>query len=168
MRNFNFVDNIVKDVLSNKYINSVKSEMSELYQEKREVQNSNLSNSKKYDKVLDIQAEINELAENALSKYNNVSIDSNYSTVGDREYYKKINDEGEVEWTKVREEEAEDLSNLGLTRSEKNTYFKTKSEISSIVEEYKDNKSDLSGIDEDSDEYKEVKKMLQICNKHFY
>ena len=140
-----------KDVLSNKYINSVKAEMNELYTEKREIQNSDLSKSEKYEQVLDIQSQINELAENALSEYSNVRNASNYSTVGDREYYKRINEDGEVEWTKVNDDEAEDLSNLGLTHSEKNTYFKTKSEISSIVENYKDNKS---GLDEDSDEYK--------------
>ena len=149
-----------KDVLSNKYINSIKADMNELYKEKREIQNSDLSKSEKYEQVLDIQSQINELAENALSEYSNVSSASNYSTVGDREYYKRINEDGEVEWTKVKEEEAEDLSDLGLSRSEKNTYFKTKSEISSIVEDYKDNKSNLSGIDEDSDEYKDAVKQL--------
>ena len=141
------------DVLSNKYINSVRAEMNELYKEKREIQNSDLSKKEKYEQVLDIQSQINELAENALSEYSNVRNASNYSTVGDREYYKRINEDGEVEWTKVNGDEAEDLSNLGLTHSEKNTYFKTKSEISSIVEEYKDNKS---GLDEDSDEYKNI------------
>ncbi len=154
-----------KDVLSNKYINSIKADMNELYKEKREIQNSDLSKSEKYEQVLDIQSQINELAENALSEYTNVSSASNYSTVGDREYYKRINEDGEVEWTKVKEEEAEDLSNLGLSRSEKNTYFKTKSEISSIVEEYKDNKSDLSGIDEDSDEYKNAVSELSSDKK---
>ena len=154
-----------KDVLSNKYINSVKAEMNELYKEKREIQNSDLSKSEKYEKVLDIQSQINDLAENALSEYNSVNTSSNYSTVGDREYYKKINEEGQVEWTKVKEEEAEDLNNLGLSRAEKNTYFSIKSDISSIISDYKDNKSALSGIDEDSDEYKEAAEQLSSEKK---
>ena len=154
-----------EDVLSNKYMNSIKSEMNELYKEKREIQNSNLSKSEKYKQVQDIQSQINELAENALSEYNNVSSASNYSTVGDKEYYKRINSEGEVEWTKINDDEAEDLNSLGLTKAEKNIYFSTKSEISSIVSDYKDNKSSLSGYGEDSDEYKKAAEDLSDDKK---
>lgn len=145
-----------EDVIRNKYINSVKAEMNELYKEKREIQNSDLSKKEKYEQVLDIQSQINELAENALSEYDSVSNYSNYSTVGDREYYKRINSEGQAEWTKINEEEVEDLNNLGLTNTEKNTYFKAKEEISSILADYKDDKTDLDDLDEDSDEYKEA------------
>lgn len=145
-----------EDKLMIKYMNSVNAELSELYEQKREIQNSDLSNSEKYRQATEIQEQITEITKNALSEYTNVRTASDYSTVGDKEYYKRINSEGEVEWTKVNEEEAEDLSSLGLTKSEKNTYFKTKSEISSIVSNYKDNKSDLEGLGEDSDEYKEA------------
>jgi hypothetical protein len=127
-----------KDVLSNKYINSVKAEMNELYKQKREVQNSDLSKSEKYDKVLEIQSQINDLSKNALSEYSNVNVDSNYSTVGDREYFKRVNSDGEIEWTKVDEEEANDLNSLGMSKKDKNVYFKTKSEISDIVSNTKD------------------------------
>lgn len=142
-----------EDVLSNKYINAIKSEMNKLYTEKREIQNSDMPNSKKYSQVLEIQSQINELAKQALSEYTNIETGSNYSTVGDKEYYKRVNNEGEVEWTKVDENEAEDLNNIGLTSTEKNTYFSIKSDISSIIKEYKDDKSNL---DEDSEEYKEA------------
>jgi hypothetical protein len=135
-----------KDVLSNKYINSVKAEMNELYKEKREIQNSDLSKSEKYEQVLDIQSQINELAENALSEYNSVKTSSNYSTVGDREYYKKINSEGEVEWNKVDNDLADDLDSLGLTRAEKNTYFKAKDEISYIDKDSETKKSEIIDI----------------------
>lgn len=163
--NANKSDATDKDILSNKYVNAVKAEMNELYKEKREIQNSNIPNSEKYDKVKDIQSQINELAKNALSEYTNVSSASNYSTVGDREYYKRINSEGEVEWTKVNDEEAEELNKLSLTRAEKNTYFSTKSEISSIVKDYKNNKEDLADIDEDSDEYKDAVEKLSNDKK---
>lgn len=135
-----------KDVLSNKYINSVKAEMNELYKEKREIQNSDLSKSEKYEQVLDIQSQINELAENALYEYNSVKTSSNYSTVGDREYYKKINEEGEVEWNKVDNDLADDLDSLGLTRAEKNTYFKAKDEISYIDKDSETKKSEIIDI----------------------
>lgn len=127
-----------EDILKNKYINSVNAELSSLYQQKREIQNSNLSNSEKYKQAKEVQEQINELAKNALSEYTNVSNYSNYSTVGDREYYKKINSEGEVEWTKVDDEEAEDLNNLSMSNQDKNIYFKTKSEISEISKDADD------------------------------
>ena len=44
-----------------------------------------------------------------------------------------------------------------MTRnSKKNSYFKAKSEISSIVSDYKDDKEGISGFDEDSEEYQDV------------
>lgn len=127
-----------KDVLKNKYMNSVNAELSELYEQKREIQNSDLPKSEKYRQAKEIQDQITEIAKNALSEYENVSEYSNYGAVGDREYYKKINSEGEVEWTKVDNEEAEDLNNLDMSKNDKNTYFKTKSEISQIVRDTDD------------------------------
>ena len=114
---------------------------------------------------MEIQSQIIELAENALYDYTKVKEASNYSTVGNREYYKRINSEGEVEWTKVNDEEAEDLNSLGLTNSEKNIYFKTKSEISSILSGYEDNKTNLEDLDEDSDEYKDAVGQLSSDKK---
>lgn len=159
------------DVLKNKYINSVNAQMSKLYAEKREIQSSDLSNSEKYTRAKEIQAQINELAENAIYEHTGVKSSSNYAQIGDMEYYKRTNSEGETEWTKVNDEEASDLNSLGLTRAEKNTYFSTKTEISSIVSNYKDNKAKLSGLDDDSDEYKEAaselssEKKTEIINK---
>lgn len=145
-----------EDLLKNKYVNSVISEMNELYKKKREIQNSNLSKSEKYEQVLEVQDEINKLSKNALSEYENVSEYSNYATVGDREFYKKINSEGEVEWTKVNGDEADDLNSLGMTNEEKNTYFVTKSEIGAIISDYNGDKTNLDDLDEESDEYKEA------------
>jgi hypothetical protein len=91
------------DVLSNKYINSVKAEMNELYKQKRETQNSDLSNSEKYNKVKEIQAQINELAKEGLNNYEEVKISGNYATVGDRQY--KIGSDGE--WEKITDKQLE-------------------------------------------------------------
>ena len=141
-----------EDVLKNKYINSVNAELSELYEEKRNIQNSDLSNSEKYRQAMEIQEQINEISKNALSEYTNVKTGSNYSTVGDREYYKYINDEGKEYWSKVNDEEAENLNNLGMTYSEKNTYFKIKDEIGTILDEYKNNKENLNESNTDYEE----------------
>jgi hypothetical protein len=247
-----------EDILKDKYLNAVKTEMNELYKEKREIQNSDLPDSEKYEQVRDIQKQINEMAQEAvnsigtnnkpyygegnidlnnrpvvvnedgsistvrsmsfeedgkeiliptvvngrvvsddeaiehyyetgeyLGKFDTVEeaneyadklheeqekqytkgrglkINSNYSTIGGKEYYK--NNDGE--WTKVRDEEASELSELGMTESDKNTYFKTKNEISKIVGIVKDSKDSITIDDEDSEEYKEAVKYLNSEKK---
>ena len=113
-----------EDILSNKYFNSVNTEIGKLYAEKRAIQNSNLSDNKKYNRVRDIQKEINTLAEKALNEYGNVNIDGNYATVGDRQYY--LTDEG---WEKLSADDIERLnkktSSLGIAPSE---YYNNKEE----------------------------------------
>ena len=106
-----------EDVLMNKYINSVKAEMSELYIKKREIQNSDLPDSEKYQQVLEVQRQINELAKEALSGYKNVTVEENYSKVEDREY--RINN---GEWTKLTDKQLEKQNEvtkaLGITPNE--------------------------------------------------
>lgn len=114
-----------EDVLRNKYINSVKAEMNELYAEKREIQNSDLSNSEKYNRVLEVQKQINELSKEALNEYKNVDIYSNYATAGDRQY--RLTDDGE--WQKINDKQLEKQNNvtssLGITP---NDYWSNKEE----------------------------------------
>lgn len=114
-----------EDILKYKYINSVQTEMGELYAEKREIQNSNLSDEIKYKKVREIQEEINALSENALNTYGTVNIDGNYANVGDRHY--RLNDENE--WQKINdkqlEKQEEVTSGLGITPAE---YWTNKAE----------------------------------------
>lgn len=124
-----------EDILKNKYLNSIKSEMNELYKEKREIQNSSLSNSEKYAQTREIQDQINSMARNALDNYENVRISGDYARAGNNEYYKK-NDT----WTKVNDEELTDLNSLGMDLDDKNTYFNLKTEISSIKESTTENK----------------------------
>lgn len=114
-----------EDVLRNKYINSVKAEMNELYAEKREIQNSDLPNSEKYQRVLEVQSQINELSKEALNEYKNVDIYSNYATAGDRQY--RLTDDGE--WQKINDKQLEKqdevTSTLGITP---NDYWSNKEE----------------------------------------
>ena len=142
-----------EDKLKNQYINSVKSDMSKLYQEKREIQNSDLSKSEKYEQVQEIQKEINQMSKDALNTYEKGTYKSNYASFGDTEFYKYKNSDGEESWKQVKEEEAEDLNSMGLTSSEKNKYFTSKYKISDIVNDYKEGKEVLS---EDDDDYKEA------------
>lgn len=95
-----------EDILKSKYMNSINSELGELYAKKREIQNSNLSDAEKYEAVREVQKQITELAENSLNAYDNVSIEEysthgvsigEYANVGDR--YFKRNKDGE--WEKL-------------------------------------------------------------------
>lgn len=113
-----------EDVLKYKYINSVQSELSELYKQKREIQNSDLSDAEKYDAVRDIQKQINSLASESLETYKGVYINDGYATVGDRHY--KLKD---GEWQKISDDQLEKqnevVDGLGIDPSE---YWANKSE----------------------------------------
>ena len=111
-----------EEILMDKYLSSINSEMIDLYTEKREIQNSNLSNSEKYDAVKEVQRQIVELAKEGLSNYKNVFVEGSYASVGDRQYmwYQK---EGEDEgsWKKLSEKQlakqTEVTNALGITPS---------------------------------------------------
>lgn len=72
----------VEDQIRYKYINSVNSQLSDLYAKKREVQNSNLPTAQKYEKVRSIQKKIDNLAKNALNSYQNPYSSDKYHVVG--------------------------------------------------------------------------------------
>jgi hypothetical protein len=113
------------DVLKYKYMNAVNSELSDLYKEKREIQNSDLSDAEKYEAVREIQEQINSLARDSLSSYGDVMIDGVYATVGDLHFRK--NDKGE--WQKLTEDQYEKQEEVtdGLD-IEPDEYWSNKSE----------------------------------------
>ena len=85
------------DVLKNKYMNSVNAELSELYAQKREIQNSSLPDSVKYQRVRAIQQQIVNLTKESLDAYDNISIKGDIATIGN--VYFQRDDEGE--WRKM-------------------------------------------------------------------
>lgn len=91
-----------EDILSNKYFNSINTEIGKLYGEKREIQSGDYTDSEKYYLVKEIQKKINALSKEALNEYDNVTIDGSYATVGGKHY--RLTDEG---WEKLSEEEIE-------------------------------------------------------------
>lgn len=99
-----------EDKLRYKYINSVNSELSELYSLKREIQNSSLGDTEKYAAMVEVQKQINSLVKDSLSTYSTVTIDGDTAHVGGR-YYRK-NDEGE--WVKLTESQTEKANSIGL------------------------------------------------------
>ena len=153
-----------EDVLMSKYINSVSSELGELYGLKREVQNSDLPDDRKYAKVRDIQDEINAIARESLNSYEDVYIEGDYAEIGDRHY--RLNADGE--WTKISDKQydkQEDVTDeLGISASD---YWSNKSEYDFAYENpekyavaksvggydfYKSYMSDLYEIKADKDE----------------
>ena len=121
------------------YLYEITSQMAELYQERRDVQaDTSLSKSEKYKKAQSIQEQINSLAKEGLDNYKNVQKTDNYAIVGGREFNKYTTDDGKERWGKPREDELNDLNSMGMTLYEKSSYFKAKTDISSIKDEYKD------------------------------
>lgn len=119
-----------EDILKSKYMNSINSELGELYAKKREIQNSNLSDAEKYEAVREVQKQITELAENSLNAYDNISIEEysthgvsigEYANVGDR--YFKRNKNGE--WEKLDDKE---LSKFLATKDAGDSYYATDGE----------------------------------------
>jgi hypothetical protein len=114
-----------EDILKSKYINSVNTELSDLYKQKREIQNSDLADNEKYAQVRNIQKQIDNLAKNALNSYEKVSVQDGYATVGDKHY--RLDD---GVWTKISdkqlERQEEVTSSLGISPSE----YWSKTEIS--------------------------------------
>jgi hypothetical protein len=106
-----------EDILKSKYMNSVGTEIGKLYAQKREIQNSDMSDAEKYSLSREVQKQINAIAKNSLATYGNVSIDDVYATVGDRHYRL---DEGT--WTKISdtqyERQQEVTQALGITPAE--------------------------------------------------
>lgn len=93
------------DVLKAKYMNSINSEMGELYKQKRELQNSDMPNAEKYKAVREVQKQIVELAKSGLNSYDAISYDrylgEEYAEVSGKVW--KKNDDGE--WSKLSEEQ---------------------------------------------------------------
>jgi len=65
----------------------------------------------------------------------------------------------------IKEEESTDLKKLGMTEEDKNTYFKTKTQISKIVSATKNEKEQINIDDEDSEEYKDAVNLLNSEKK---
>jgi hypothetical protein len=110
-----------RDILRNQYMSAMSSEIGELYGEKREIQNSDLSNRTKYLKVKEIQKRINELTEEAIYQidtFGSAKVTGRYAWMGDKQFLKS--DEGE--WRTISEErvakqeQASEL--LGISASE--------------------------------------------------
>lgn len=143
-----------EDELKTKFLNSIQSNMNDLHKEIREIQNSDLDKETKYAKVRELNKQINEMARVGLNSYEDMTVNDNYASVSNTEYYKHLDSEGKETWSKINDKEKAALESMNMSDSDKNNYFNAKNTISSIVKDYKNDKSTLSDDDEDS--YKEA------------
>lgn len=105
--------------LSSKFMNSVNSQVSNLYAQKRQVQlDKSLSNKDKYNKVRDIQRQIDDMVNYALTNYDQIDINNNYASVGGV-YYTKSEDG----WSKLNAKQMEQLQDAIKNGIEEEDYF---------------------------------------------
>lgn len=131
-----------KDKLKYQYMNDVSFDLSALYKEKRAVQaDSSLDKKEKYEKVQQVQKQINEIAKNGLELSDKISVQGNYADVGeDRGYYK--NTKGK--WTAISQDDMVTIESLGLSDSEKSAYFDVKNQIYNLDNNYRAKKEGKS------------------------
>lgn len=113
-------------ILASKYMNSVNSQMSKLYAEKRQVQlDKELTDKEKYDKARDIQDLINKLAGAALDGYDDIDMSQNYASINGIEYYKSNG-----EYAKVSAKDLEITKDYST--EQKGSYFAAKEQIKGV------------------------------------
>lgn len=122
-----------EDTLKYKYISGISSDMSNLYKQKREIQNSNATDKVKKRQLKEVQKQINSMAKEALENVDKVTINKNSATIGTHQYYKDT----KGRWKKVTDEDK--IEGVSL-----NTYtdYKTK------LEETKQKKIDSGELKE--------------------
>lgn len=98
-----------KDILKYKYMTEVSKDLSDLYSEKRDIENSNLSDKEKKVKVREVQREINNIVEERLNNVETIDNTSTTAKIGDSQYYKYHG-----EWTKLSDDEKEKNKNISL------------------------------------------------------
>ena len=118
------------DKLQYKYLNSISTDMNELYKQKREIENSDLSDAEKYAAVRNVQKQINELAERGLNDYTYVEQYGNFAIVGGKYY--KCNVDGS--WESISDEQlARQIQTMKQMGIDANTYWSGKHGIAKAV-----------------------------------
>lgn len=97
------------DILKYKYMSEVSKDLSDLYSEKRNIENSNLSDKEKKVKVRKVQKEINNIVEERLDNVETINSNSKVAKIGDSQYYKYHG-----EWTKLSDDEKEKNKKISL------------------------------------------------------
>lgn len=160
-----------EDVLMSKYMNAVNAELAELYKQKREIQNSDMSDSRKYAKVRDIQQQIVDLTKDGLNTYEDVSFEDDYREGGE---YARIGDmvfkkDDDGEWGKLSDEQ---LTKYEVTKAAGDASYATDGENHyrwHVPEEDSDAEPGWKKITEDQlEKQEEVTKGLGISPEEYW
>ena len=100
-----------EDKIKYKYFTNESTEISDLYKQKREIQNSNISDKDKKEKVRNIQKKINDIVENKLSNFEKLDKNDRYATIDNSQYYKDI----KGDWNELSDEEKEKNKNSNIS-----------------------------------------------------
>ena len=114
-----------EDKLKSMYMNAISSDLADMYAEKRELQNSDKSDSYKYKRTREIQSDIVEMMKDGMSSYQNISYDDEYrdggryARIGDKVF--KLNDKT-GEWYKLTDDQ---LTKYEVTSAAGNANYAT-------------------------------------------
>lgn len=125
------------DKLKYMYLSGSSKELGELYQQKREIQNSDLSDKEKKLQVREVQKQINEIVEEKLENVDSIKQNGDTATVGDEKYYKY-----KKEWKKLSDEEAEKTKGISL-----NIYANYQNKVAALSGEKKKKSESVSQKD---------------------
>ena len=134
-----------EDTMRSMFMDAVSWDMSDLYAQKREIQNSDMSDAEKYEAVREIQEQINALAESAMNGYNDVSVNGLYAEVGDRRFNM---DADSGKWYEIQETNADGSANY---------YYQMEQEVTQALgispEEYWNNREEYNYAYEKPEQY---------------
>lgn len=136
-RNKNSEKSTDVDKLKYMYLSGSSKELGELYQKKRDIQNSDLSDKEKKKQVRDMQMKINAIVENKLNNVDSVRKNEDTATIGNEKYYKY-----KGEWKNVSDEEAEKMKGISLT-----TYANYQNKVATLSEEKKNKDENITQKD---------------------
>lgn len=119
------------DKLEYKYLSGISKDVGELYGEKREIQNSKLSDKEKKEQTKEIQSKINNIVKEALNTLESAKITNSTANFNGTQYYKDEEDE----WKAIKEEDIP----KGLSTE---TYADYKNKLAQATEEKKKREDD--------------------------
>ncbi len=104
-----------EDKLKYKYVSSLQGELSDLYKQKRDIQNSDITDKEKKSKLKEVQKQINKIAEDGLSELEEINTTDTTAKIGNKQFYKVTNvQSGEKEWKELSDEDTEKMKNISL------------------------------------------------------
>lgn len=96
------------DYFRDLYMDTVGWELSDLYQQKREIQNSDMPDSEKYAKSRELQEQIVERMKQSLNSYDNINASGIYAEIGDKRFNK---DADSGKWYEIKPKNADGSDN---------------------------------------------------------